>query len=208
MLIELNETYNMIEETRVLSSRDIVNTQNRFINRPQGILLQDSYNNPFFPIRPAPRIDTSRLDLTEVYQRYRELYSETESMFLPWHYCLEMVGDRFYAFNTRPIDMRFPINTQEALSNKEENDWIEWNAETNTFFDEELYDIRDAIHICLIGNSDIDLYTINMYTIIGQMCITPLLRQHKLPGGLYQRVFPLNMGRRFKFMNISRFIRK
>jgi len=207
MLIELNETYNMIEEARVLSSRDTVNTQNRFITRPQGILIQDSYDNPFFPIRPQPRIDTSKLDVGEIYRRYRELYAEVEGLYLPWHYCVEMVGDRYYAFNTRPIDLRFPINTNEALRNKGENDWIKWNAETEQFFKEEIFDIRDAIHVCLVGSSELDVYTISTYTLIGQTCMTPLLRQFKLPGGLYQRVFPLNIGRRFRFMNISRFIR-
>lgn len=208
MFIPLTETYDMINESRVLSARDKVSTQNRFTARPQGILIQDTYNNPFFPIQPAPRIDTSKLNIDEVFQRYRELYTETKPTFLPWHYCLEIVGDKYYAFNTRPIDLKFPINTEEAKENKEENDWIKWDNVTEMFFDDKIYDIRNAVHICLIGSSDIDIYTMNMYSIIGQICITPLLRRYKLPGGLYQRVFPLNMGSKFKFMNISKFIRK
>lgn len=207
MLINLNETYDLLNETRVLSTRDTVNTQNRFVNRPQGILVQDSYNNPFFPIRPQPKIDTSKLDTNEIYRRYRELYAEVKGSFLPWHYCIEMVDNTYYVMNTRPIDLRFPINTKEATEYKKENEWVEWNSETKQFFKEEIFDIRDAIHICLIGSSELDVYTINMYSMIGRICMTPLLRQFKLPGGLYQRVFPLNLGRKFKFLNISKFIK-
>jgi len=208
MFIPLNKTYKIINENRVLSARDDVNTKNRFINRPQGILIEDTYNNPFFPIRPDPKIDTSKLNIDKVYHRYRELYTETSPTFLPWHYCLEIVGDKYYAFNTRPIDLKFPINSNEANQKKTDNDWIEWDDVTTLFFKENIYDIRDAIHICLIGSSELDIYTMDMYNIIGQICITPILRRYKLPGGLYQRVFPLNMGRKFKFMNISKFIRK
>jgi len=208
MLIDLNETYNTINESRVLSTKDNTTNQNQFTNsRPKGILIQDTYNNPFFPIRPAPKIDTSKLNTGLIYERYRELYTETNPDFLPWHYCIEMVGDRYYAFNTRPIDLRFPINTVDANINKDENPWIEWDNVTNLFFKEGIYDIRDAIHICLIGSSKLDIYTLDLYNVIGKICISPILRRYKLSSELYRRMFPLNMGRKFKFVNISKFIK-
>ena len=71
MLININETYELItEKKRVNSSKDNASISNKFTIKPQGILIQDSYNNPFFPIRPRPRIDTAKFDLLEVVKKY------------------------------------------------------------------------------------------------------------------------------------------
>ena len=208
MLISINETYNILEENKkVLSTKDIVNTQNRILYKPHSLLIQDSYNNPFFPIRPRPRIDTSKFDLLEVYKRYRELYSEVTTNFLPWHYCVEMVHDRYMIFNTRPVDLRFPINNQEALKNKSIYN-IDWDEETTNYFKNNNFDIAESVHILIVGDSNLDVYTLNTYKLIGQICITPILRRYKLPGELYARVFPLNMGVKFKFFQLSKFTRK
>lgn len=205
MIIDFEKTYELLEE-RVMSTKDATSLHNKFTTKPQGILVQDSYNNPFFPIRPQPKIDTSKLDLGTVFKRFRDLYSQTKTNYLPWHYCIELVEDRYYIFNTRPLDMKFPISSNQAKANQKKYE-IDWDKPTKLFFKENIYDISEAIHVCLVGNSNMDIYTNNTYSLIGSTCLTPLLRQYKLPGGLYQRVFPLNTGRRFKFENISRFIK-
>jgi len=82
MLINYKKTYELLEE-RVISAKDASSIHNKFTTKPQGILIQDSYNNPFFPIKPEPKIDTSKLNLSIVFKRYRELYSQTKSVFLP-----------------------------------------------------------------------------------------------------------------------------
>jgi len=205
MLINYKKTYELLEE-RVISAKDASSIHNKFTTKPQGILIQDSYNNPFFPIRPEPKIDTSKLNLSIVFKRYRELYSQTKSVFLPWHYCIELVDDQYFVFNTRPLDMKFPFTSNEMKIIQKKYD-IEWDEPTKMFFKENIFDISESIHVCLIGSSNLDIYTQNTYSLIGKTCITPLLKQYKLPGGLFQRVFPLNIGPRFKFELISRFVK-
>lgn len=194
----LNESDFKVDETRNSSS-----VSNKFV-RPQGILVQDTFNNPFFPIGPRPKLDTSKLDVIEIYKRYREEYSLKRGFLLPWHYCVEMVDDQYVAINTRPLDMKFPINSYEA--NKLE--WKDnWDHNTKDFIDSNLFDISDAIHIAVVGDTKIDVYPRKIYEIIGRICIVPTLRRYNLPGGLYSRVFGLNLNKKFNLEYISRFIR-
>ena len=205
MYISFKDTLKLInEDYKVDSVKDAASKSNKFTIKPQGILMQDSFNNPFFPIQPRPRIDTSKLDLTEVFQRFRELYSQQKSLFLPFHFCVELVQDRYYVFNTRPLDMKFPITSNFAKSQITSD---KWDEVTKMFFKENIFDISEAIHVCVIGCSNTDVYTQRIYEIIGRTCILPIVRQHRLPGALYQRVFPLNMGKRFNFDLLSKFIR-
>lgn len=191
------------ENERLEATRNKPTLQNKFTTKPQGIIITDSYNNPFFPVQPTPRIDTSKLDLAELYRRFRELYLQQETPVLPWHFCIELVDDRYFVFNTRPLDMKFPITSQEARDSYKNN----WDDVTEMFFDENIFDISEAIHICIVGNSKTDVYTLQTYSIIGNFCITPIIRQNRIPSALYQRIFGLNLGGRFKLDNITKFIK-
>jgi hypothetical protein len=204
--IDIEKTYDMLFEERVLIAKDNISMQNKFKPKPQGILITDSYNNPFFPITPRPKIDTAKLDLLEVFRRYKELYGQMKSLYLPWHFCVELVNDRYFVFNTRPLDMKFPIDTYKALKQKEIYN-ISWNNETENFFKNKLFDIENAVHVCLVGNTDIDIYTTKIYKLIGTTCILPIIRQNKLLGGLNQRVFGLNLGRRVNLNSIIKFVK-
>lgn len=203
MYVSLEKTLQMIFEQTVDITKDSSSRSNKFTTRPQGILIQDSYNNPFFQIRPRPRFDTSKFDLPEIFRRYRELHSSGKSLFLPWHFFVEMIGDRFYVFNTRPLDMKFPITTNDAKKRPESE---QWDTVTQQFIKDNIFDISESIHICLVGDSMRDVYTKKIYELIGRNCILPTVRVNKLPGALYQRVFPLNLGERFKFDLISKFV--
>ncbi|MFW6246974.1 MAG: hypothetical protein ACOC22_02230 [bacterium] len=203
---EYNETCNLIQENaslRLNTSRNKPTRQNKFTTNPQGIIIQDSYNNPFFPIYPKPKIDTSKFDLADVYNEYREKYSQEKTIILPWHYCIEMVGDIYCIFNTRPLDMQFPITNEEAKNNWKFN----WDEPTEMFFKENIFDISEAIHVCIIGNTDLDVYTTSTYSLIGNFCITPVVRKNKIPSALFQRIFGFNIGGRFKLNNITRFVK-
>jgi len=204
MIISENKTYKMLNEERVLSSKDDVSVQNKFTIKPQGILITDTYNNPFFPI-PRPKIDTAKFDLSEVYKQYQEFYGQGKSLYLPWHFCVELVGKQYFVFNTRPLDMKFPINSNFAEANKKEKN-IHWDKVTKVFFKYKIYDISEAIHICLIGNSDLDVYTTSVYKLVGHSCILPILKQNRLSGHLYQNIFGLNLGKRFKLNIVNKFI--
>jgi hypothetical protein len=129
-----------------------------------------------------------------------------KSLYLPWHFCVELVNDRYFVFNTRPLDMKFPIDTYKALKQKEIYN-ISWNNETENFFKNKLFDIENAVHVCLVGNTDIDIYTTKIYKLIGTTCILPIIRQNKLLGGLNQRVFGLNLGRRVNLNSIIKFVK-
>ena len=204
-MIDINETYKLIFESkeRVDASKDVASISNKFTTKPKGILIQDSYNNPFFPIRPRPRIDTSKNDLILLHRRFRELYGKFTSIFLPWHFCVEMVEDRYLVFNTRPVDMKFPLTSNEAKGL--DNDW---DKNTKKFFKEKPFDLSESIHILIIGDTNIDIYTQKTYEIIGRTCIVPFIRYFRMPEGIYQRTFPLNIGKKFKISFISKFIRR
>ena len=215
MYVNCENTYDLLNDqitleevtrSRISDSRDKVNLSNKFINRPKGFILSDSYNHFTFPIQPKPIIDTSKFNLKEIYLRYRELYSSSKSIFLPWHFCGELIGPDYYIFNTRPLDMKFPLSSKEALTwNKEYNN--EWNKITKLFFNTKPFDIEDAIHICIVGNTDLDIYTQTMYKSIGTTCILPFVRQFKLFGSLFQDVFPLNVNdTKFKSEVLVRFM--
>ena len=73
--ISLENTYKLLhnditltEATRITSNKDKVSLSNKFITRPAGFIVTDSYNHFAFPIQPNPVIDTSKFDLQEVYE--------------------------------------------------------------------------------------------------------------------------------------------
>ncbi len=205
-MIHITDTYNIITEGKRLNiNKDSNSISNKFTSRPKGVLIYDTYNNPFTPIKPKPRIDTSKVDLTEVFKRYREIYTKFNTSFLPFHFCCEMVGDRFVVFNTRPIDMKFPMTNLDVLELEETNNWDEI---TKLYFKENVFDISDAIHIAIIGDSSLDIYTKQIYEIIGRTCIMPFMRYFKLPEGIFQRTFPLNIGKKFNIKYIEKYIKR
>jgi hypothetical protein len=188
---------------RTQPSKDHPSISNKFKPRPLGILIQDSYNNPFFPIRPLPRIDTSKLDMLLIYKRFRELYSQFEVTLLPWHFVIEFVQDHYFVFNTRPLDMFFPISSEEVLNRQEL-----WDDVTKTFMTNKLFDIKEALHVLVIGDSNLDIYTLKFYELLGRMCIVPFVRYFKIMRTEYKSIVPLNMGRKFNFNLVSKFIKR
>lgn len=205
MYVDIDESYEQICEMKITRSKDSASIVNKFARKPQGIIVQDSYNNPFFPIQPKPRVDSAKMDLREVYKRFHELYGEEKALYLPWHFCVELVGNQYYVFNTRPLDMKFPITNNEA---KKLPTSPNWDVVANLFFDDNIFDISDAIHVCIIGDTNYDVYTKRTYEVVGRSCINPTVRQYKLPSGLYQRIFGFNLGKRFNLDYITKFIRK
>jgi len=201
---ELDELINNFD--RLDSTADRPAIQNKFtINmRPQGIIVYDSYNNPFFPIRPRPRIDDAKMNLFEVYRRTRELYEAFAPIILPWHYIIEFINDRYFVFATRPIDMKFPASNQDVTDDRQKF----WDDATKDFMKDNLFDIRECIHILILGDSNIDVYTKKFYELLGRICVVPFVRYFKLPEGIGQRIFYLNMGIKFHGQLIMKFIRR
>jgi hypothetical protein len=210
MYVKLKNTYKILHEAdsdiRLDITKDAASISNKFKIKPQGFILQDTYNNPFLPVRPRPRVDTSKMDLVEVFKRVRELYGRFSMSFLPWHYVCELVGDRYYVFNTRPIDLQFPMTTNDVLRFKERKKT--WDNVTNIFMNDRVFDISEAIHICIIGDTNLDVYPKKIYEQIGRTCMVPFVRYFKLPEGLFQRTFPFNIGKRFNMNLLTKFVRR
>jgi hypothetical protein len=205
-MFNVEATHNLLQELtneRLDITKDAASISNKFTTRPQGFIIQDSYNNPFLPIRPRPRVDTSKMDLIHLFKRTRELYGKFSMSLLPWHYVVEFIGDRYYVFNTRPVDLRFPLTTNEVLKFEKRKE--SWDEVTNLFMSDKIFDISEAIHICIIGDSNLDIYTKKIYELIGRSCIVPFVRYFKIPRGLFQRIFPLNIGSKFNIDYISKF---
>lgn len=180
---------------------------NYFLTKPQGIIIQDSWNNFAFPIRPAPHIDTKKFDLQTIFLRYREEYTAFDTNMLPWHYVVEMVGNRYYAFNTRPITMRYPLRHNEMMERETQLPWgVTWNDETKKFMSEKLFLIEEAIHVCICGDSSMDTYPKNFYKVLGAFCVRPFLHYFKLPHSSRTRTFNLNTGRKFNFDYMFKFL--
>lgn len=188
---------------QVDNTKDEASLINKFNTRPLGIIITDSYNNPFFPIRPRPRIDTSKMDLFEIFRRYRELYEQYNSWLLPWHYCIELIDSKYFIFNTRPLDMKFIINSTTAVNRQDL-----WDETTKRFMLEKPFDIEQSLHVLIIGDSNLDVYTKKFYEMLGRTCIVPFIRYFKLPYQLGQRVWSLNTGRKFDPTYMMRFVRK
>jgi hypothetical protein len=154
-------------------------------------------------VRPRPRLDTSKMDLIELFKRVRENYGRFSMDFLPWHYVVEFIGNRYYVFNTRPVDLRYPLTNNEVEKFKERKK--SWDGITKMFMQDKIFDISEAIHICVVGDSSADIYTKKIYEIIGRTCIVPFVRYFKIPQGVFQRLFPLNMGKKFNIDYIAKY---
>ena len=216
LVITLNETYNMLTEGtenidtlivnnlgRVDASKDHPLISNKFKPRPLGILIEDSYNNPFFPIRPMPRVDSAKIDLILIYKRFRELYSQFDVTLLPWHFVIEFIKDRYYVFNTRPIDMFFPVSNRQVQNRQEL-----WDDTTKTFMTNFNFDIKEALHVLIIGDSNIDIYTKKFYELLGRVCIVPYIRYFKIMPLDYESIVPMNMGKKFNLSLTTKFVRR
>lgn len=162
----------------------------------RGIIITDSFNNPFFPVQ-NPRLDTTKFWLPKIQKQLRTYYAAGPLTYTPWHFHVEILGNaQYFVFNTRPLDSKFPLSTKDAEDLVKSNG-IELNDVTQKFFESKPFELEDAIHINIVGDSSFDVYTYDLYKTVGRMCIGPILRYFKLPRKMYQKVFPLQMGSKF-----------
>jgi len=169
------------------------------IQKIKGILINDTVNHPIFPLYTT-LIDTSKFWLPKIKNEYQAIFTGMETLFMPWHFTIEMIENNYYIFNTRPLDMAFPLRSKECFDLIDENN-IELTNDTKKFFDIMPFDTRDAIHICIIGDSQRDVYSKQFYEILGRVCVGPIGRHFNLPLKVYQRIWPFNLQSKFK-MNL------
>ena len=216
--ISLEETYkdepNLITESdtahlKVEESRDRPSHKNYLINKPKGIIIQDSYNNFAYPVRPLPRIDSNKIEFPLLVQRFRELYLQFQNNMLPWHFVIEMIKNRYFVYNTRPIVMKYPLTHKELIDREDQLPFgVTWNEETKEFIHSKKLLVEDCIHICILGDSTMDVYPKNFYKTMGQFCVRPFIYYFKLPQTSKTRTFALNTGSKFNFDYLFKFLYK
>jgi hypothetical protein len=145
--------------------------------------------------------------LQKISLQFRENYSKISTKFLPWHYMVEMVNGEYVIYNTRPIDVRFPIGNDDVLA-LSKSDKIKLNSDTKAFLKRKNIDMQDCIHICIVGDTGSDIYTDKIYKIIGRFCIHPILQLFRLPKTLGTSVQLLNIGNKFKGELLERHFKK
>ena len=208
-IIDINSTYDAILNETDLSKMLYDTGKNNFtsnligadsnskvykMRRPTGVIFSDTVNNLFYPISD-PKIDTSNFDLPKLYRSLQEL-TGVKLDFLPWHFIVEFIQNKYYIFNTRPLDMKFPIQFKECKKFIETNN-IKLDTKTSEFFNTIPFDIQTSIHVAIIGDSQNDIYMRKVYELIGRNCIGPILRYFNLPTKMWQKVYAFNVGQNF-----------
>jgi len=217
-IIDINTTYqeilneNDLTKTLIKTDKDemvaklIASDSQSKVNklmRPKGIIITDTANHIMYPIR-HPQIDTSKFDLPDVYRHFQE-FTGTKMDFLPWHFTVDFIKSRYYIFNTRPIDMKFPLTTKQWEDHIQKQDF-KLNKYTHKFFERKPFEIEHAIHVAIIGDSSRDIYVKKLYELIGRNCIGPILRYFKLPTKMWQKVYALNMGKKFSSTSMDSYL--
>ena len=132
-----------------LSEREFIKS-NIFRPKPKGILIFDSFNNKFFPLAIVA-IDKGDFNLKAYIQEFRRKYggSDSQDLFMPFHYSIELIGKSYFPVQTRPIMYRSKVPGYE-----------------------------DYITICILGDSNIDVYSHTLYKIIAHTVLNSL---HYIP---------------------------
>lgn len=187
-----------------LISTDKPSKPNRTL-RPKGMIISDSYNNIIFPIK-YPRLDTSKFDLLNLNLTFKEQYGSFNLNFLPWHFIIEFIKTNYFVFNTRPIDQKFPLTTDDVNTIILRNS-IGIDDKTRQFLKYRPFDFQEAIHILIIGDSNMDVYTRQIYELLSYNCIGPILRQWGYSKNLWHKVWFLNIGKKFNIPVMEGYIK-
>jgi len=76
---------------------------NIFEPKPNGFIIFDSYNNPFYPLREVD-LDDSKLSYQYIKQELKR--KNWQGNFMPWHYWVEMIGTEYIIIQSRPLNYK------------------------------------------------------------------------------------------------------
>lgn len=144
------------------------------INKYHGIIISDTFNNPVFPI-DIPKFDESSFYYSEYMIKFIKNYSKKDVNILPWHFFIEYVNDKYMIYVTRPYNYMFPFSSLECIDYINEN---KLNSDTSIFKELEM---RDYIHVIILGDSTSDVYTSDIYYKIGNFIISAYKRMFYSP---------------------------
>jgi hypothetical protein len=203
MLVLYEDTRGLFREEslKVDMLKDINSVDNKIYTKPKGVIISDTYNHFAYPIRPKPVFDTHKLDLIDVSKTFRSIYGPTNHLMFPWHFTVELFMDSYIVFNTRPIDMKFPLTNKDIKNTP----GIELDDSSKNFLDTSGVDISECIHVVIIGDTNRDVYTMKTYEVISRFCISPFFRYFRIPAGFYQRTFFFNIGKKFNKELLTKF---
>lgn len=130
-----------------LSNEKKYNSINKFQTRPKGVIIMDTFNNPFMPLKDIVLDSASSIEMAKIREELLRRY-KLDGVFLPWHYTVELQKNMYILNNTRPLTYRSLLPQYE-----------------------------DYIVICIAGNSEEDLYTKNLYIQIAEIVLNSLIQQ-------------------------------
>ena len=155
------------------------NKANIFRPKPKGILIFDSFNNKFFPL-DIVAIDKGDFNLKSYISQFRRTYGGNESsdIFMPFHYSVELIGKTYFPIQTRPIMYRSKVPGYE-----------------------------EYITVCILGDSNIDVYPHSLYKIIAHTILNSLhyIPSFKLDPSEHTEYH--HMGKQFKIEQLKKHFR-
>jgi hypothetical protein len=180
LIQELFDYSGVLANSETKSNINLINT------KPDGFIITDTFNDPLFPLE-EPKIDTSKFYLPTLIEQFSSKYSKPKSNYLPWHYYIELIGNKYFCINTRPINLKYPLDNT-FLENKYKNNI------TNIIIEKKI-NIKNMIHIKILGDSNSDVYMNNIYEIIGSLCILPIIKFCKMNLIINDNLFCINMNK-------------
>ena len=152
---------------------------NIFQPKPKGFIIFDTFNNSFFPI-DLVTIDKIDFNFKNYVKEFHKLYggSAETDLFMPFHFCVELIGKQYYPIQTRPIYYRSKIP-----------------------------EYSDYISICIMGDSNIDVYPHFMYKVLAHTIMNSF---HYIPGiklNPDEHTIYHNLGKQFKIDQIKKHFR-
>lgn len=134
------------------------------IRKYNGIIISDTFNNPIFPIS-IPKYDESGFYYSDYVKRFIRHYSKRDVEFLPWHFFIEFIDNKYMIYNIRPFNYMYPLNSMECINVMDLN-----NIETDRQFFNDIQ-IEDYVHVIILGDTNSDIYTSDIYYKIGKFIV-------------------------------------
>jgi hypothetical protein len=189
MIIPFEQLY--LEADLGLKSKSLQISSNWIRPKVTGFVIEDSFNNLVFPM-DNPILDNNKQNLQLIQRQYDSLYSTETNSVLPWHYIIEYLNNDYIIYNTRPINIMYPYGLQEVkdFNRKPLNDYTKHilDSADNT---------QTKIYILIIGDSNRDVYTKQLYKKIVDHIIIPISKINSFLPSLTTNILPLNLGNRF-----------